>query len=182
MNEYSPTFVLKNTAKEYEERARRRQMFCVRPSSVDSPPSSILFASEPAPPSIPDFHRVESPASSLYGRYISISDGGKEREREKGGGGGEGGDCFRAAPPPLPKYEGKSRHMCCPYSPDRDRETRLLARSLDLWDGTGREEGSGARREKYDTNEIFAMKIRIILSTGVFGDRSSCRASEHRRR
>ena len=80
MNEYSPTFVLKNTAK--EERARRRQMFCVRPSSVDSPPSSILFASEPAPPSIPDFHRVESPASSLYGRYISISDGGKERERE----------------------------------------------------------------------------------------------------
>ena len=58
-------------------------MFCVRPSSVDSPPSSILFASEPAPLSIPDFHRVESPASSLYGRYISISDGEKERERER---------------------------------------------------------------------------------------------------
>ena len=58
--------------------------------------------------------------------------------REKGGGTEKEEIVFEA--PPLPKYEGKSSHMCCPYSPDRD-STFGLGLS---WSGEG---GKGEIRD-----------------------------------
>ena len=159
MNEYSPKSFgtpPRRTRRREGEREEGRQSgadvlrpLALHPSRVPARPCFLPSFLPSSLPSVPDFHRVESPAP-LYGRYISIS----ERREE---GGGEGGDCFRGVAAPEIWREIEP-HVLPIFS--GSRLARQTERPLG-WDWVGI--GLGWGGEKHDTNEIFAMKIRIIL-------------------
>ena len=143
MNEYSPksfrTPPRRRTRRRGGREGGRRSGADVLRPLTDSPSRPGPACPPIRPSSIPS--RIFIVSNRRRRRYMAdTSQYLSEREREGREGKKErkkeGGDCFRGAA--APEIRRKSRHMCCPYSPDRDS---LAARPLGWEVGIGLERG-----------------------------------------
>ena len=143
MNEYSPksfrTPPRRRTRRRGGRMGGRRSGADVLRPLTDSPSRPGPACPPAHPSSIPS--RIFIVSNRRRRRYMAdTSQYLSEREREGREGKKErkkeGGDCFRGAA--APEIRRKSRHMCCPYSPDRDS---LAARPLGWEVGIGLERG-----------------------------------------